>query len=173
MMQMLADIGWPDVIVALVAAQRVGELILAKRNTAALLAQGAYEVGSGHYPAMVLMHGSWLVLILVMVQFDTPINGALLAVFCLLQALRVWVIASLGPYWTTRIIVVPGAPLISTGPYRFVRHPNYWVVAAEIAVFPLVFGLWQIAIAYSFLNAAVLFVRIRAENQSFTDRSSE
>jgi methyltransferase len=94
------------------------------------------------------------------------INFALLAVFALLQLGRVWVIATLGPRWTTRIIVLPGAPLVRSGPYRFVRHPNYWIVTAEIAVLPLVFGLVELALVFSLLNVAILFVRIRAENKA-------
>ena len=90
--------------------------------------------------------------------------------FVILQLLRVWVIATLGPRWTTRIIVLPGAPLVAVGPYRFVSHPNYWVVAAEILVLPLVFGLVWYGIAFSVLNTAVLWIRIRAEDTALTRR---
>ncbi len=89
---------------------------------------------------------------------------ALLAVFAVLQLLRVWVLATLGPRWTTRIIVTGGAPLVKKGPFRFLRHPNYTVVTAEIAILPLVFGLVWIAVLFTLLNAAMLYVRIRAEN---------
>ena len=160
----LEYLGWPDIIVALVAAQRVGELVIARRNTAALLSNGAYEVGRGHYPTMVIMHGAWLIIILVTVNPETPINGLFLAAFILLQGLRIWIISTLGKYWTTRIIVVPDVPLVTSGPYRYFRHPNYWIVIAEIAVFPLIFGLWQVAAIFTVLNAVVLYFRIRVEN---------
>ena len=93
-----------------------------------------------------------------------PANPALLLAYGLLQALRIWVIATLGRRWTTRIIVLEGAPLVRRGPYRFLAHPNYVVVGAEIAVLPLMFGLIWSAVVFSALNALILFVRIRAEN---------
>ena len=91
-------------------------------------------------------------------------TSPLLGLFALVEVARVWVLRTLGPRWTTRIIVVPGEQLVARGPYRFVSHPNYLVVVAEIALLPLVFGLWQVALLFSLLNAAVLAVRIRAEN---------
>jgi len=154
-----------EAILGLVTLQRLGELILAKRNTDRLLAQGAYEVAAGHYPLIVVLHGAWLAGLGYFVFHDAskPVNWAWLGVFVILQALRVWVIATLGPRWTTRIIMLPGAPLVASGPYRFVSHPNYCVVAAEILVLPLVFGLVWYGIVFSALNAAVLWIRIRAE----------
>jgi methyltransferase len=95
-----------------------------------------------------------------------PVNGFWLAIYLLLQVARVWVIATLGRRWTTRIIVLPGAPLVQSGPYRFVNHPNYWVVAGEIAVLPLVFGFWDLALVFSLLNAAALNIRIREEDRA-------
>ena len=108
----------------------------------ALLARGAFEIGAAHYPLIVFLHTAWLASILWFLPHPTTDhrNGRLLAVFIVLQGLRVWVLATLGPYWTTRIIALPGAPLVTGGPYRFVRHPNYLVVAGEILVLPLVFG---------------------------------
>jgi methyltransferase len=153
-------------ILGLVTLQRLGELVLAKRNTDRLLAQGAHEVAAGHYPLIVALHAAWLAGLWYFVVWrepDTDVNLIWLAVFVVLQALRVWVIATLGPRWTTRIIVLRGAPLVAGGPYRFVSHPNYCVVAAEILVLPLVFGLVWYGIAFSVLNAAVLRIRIRAE----------
>ena len=128
------------VILALVTLQRLGELVLAQRNTRRLLAQGAIEVGANHYPLIVGLHGAWLAGLWVL-AWDRPVSLPWLAVFAVLQLLRVWVIATLGRRWTTRIIVLPGAPLVRRGPYRFLSHPNYVVVAAEIAVLPLAFGL--------------------------------
>jgi len=153
-------------ILGLVTLQRLGELVLSKRNTDRLRAQGAHEVAAGHYPLIVTLHAAWLVGLWLLVVWRAPeadVSWTWLAVFVVLQALRIWVIATLGPRWTTRIIVLPGAPLVASGPYRFVSHPNYWVVAAEILVLPLVFGLVWYGIVFSILNAAVLWIRIRAE----------
>jgi methyltransferase len=152
-------------ILAFVTLQRLGELLLSQRNTRRLVADGAREHGAAHYPLLVALHAAWLAALWWWAP-GQPVNLPLLVVFVLLQLGRVWVIATLGPRWTTRIIVKPGAPLVRRGPYRFVDHPNYWVVAAEIAVLPLVFGLAGLAIAFSLLNLAVLAVRIRAENEA-------
>lgn len=148
--------------VALVIAQRLAELALARRNTARLLAQGAREHGAGHYPAMVALHTAWI-LSLAWFGRDAGLHTGWLAVWVLLQTLRVWILASLGARWTTRIIVLD-APLVRRGPYRVLRHPNYALVVCEIAVTPLVLGLWPVALAFSLLNAAMLWWRIRIEN---------
>jgi methyltransferase len=158
-------------VIALVALLRLIELVHARRNTARLMAQGGVEHGRGHYPLIVALHAGWLAALAVLVPADTPVQWPWLALFALLQAARVWVIASLGPYWTTRVITLPGAPLVRRGPYRFLRHPNYAVVAAEIAVLPLAFGAWQIALAFSVLNAVVLTHRIRVEQAALAPRS--
>jgi methyltransferase len=153
-------------ILGLVTLQRLGELLLAKRNTDRLRVRGAYEVAAGHYPLIVALHAAWLAGLWYFVverAADIDLSWVWLGAFVVLQVLRVWVIATLGPRWTTRIIVLPGAPLVTAGPYRFVSHPNYWVVAAEILVLPLVFGLVWYGIVFSVLNAAVLWIRIRAE----------
>ncbi len=150
-------------ILLFVTLQRLGELVLARRNTARLLARGAYEVAPGHYPLIVLLHAAWL-LGLWWLAFDAPVSWFWLAAFVVLQGLRVWVLLTLGDRWTTRIIVLPGAPLVSGGPYRLLSHPNYAVVVAEIAVLPLVFGSTSYALVFSLLNAIVLAIRIRAEN---------
>lgn len=156
---------WGLLILALVTAQRLGELILARHNTEALLARGAHEVGAGHYPLIVAVHVSWLAALWWLAP-GRPVIWLLIGLFLLLQIGRLWVLATLGPRWTTRIIVLPGAPLVTGGPYRVVRHPNYWVVAGEIAVLPLAFGLWRVALLFSLANAAVLAVRIRAEQRA-------
>jgi methyltransferase len=149
-------------VLALVTLQRLGELVLANRNTRALRARGAVEVGAAHYPLIVALHAAWLAGLWVL-AWNRPVNLVWLGVFIVLQLLRVWVIASLGARWTTRIIILPGEALVRRGPYRFVSHPNYMVVAAEIAVLPLAFGLGFYALVFSLLNAAILHVRIRAE----------
>lgn len=150
------------VVLALVTAQRVGELFLAEHNTRRLRAAGAVETGANHYIFIVLLHGAWLLGLWVL-AWNRPIHLTLLAVFVLLQAARVWVIATLGRRWTTRIITLPGAPLVEGGPYRFIAHPNYVVVALEIAVLPLAFGMVVYALIFTLLNAAMMWVRIRSE----------
>jgi len=153
------------VILALVTLQRLGELWLSNRNTGRLLARGAQEAGAKHYPLIVAVHALWLAA-LWWVAPGRPINPIWLGLYIVLQLLRIWVIASLRDRWTTRIIVLPDAPLVGRGPYRFVAHPNYVVVVAEIAVLPLVFGLWWVAVLFSLLNAAVLTIRIREEDRA-------
>lgn len=153
------------VILALVTLQRLGELWLSNRNTKRLLTQGAREYGRSHYPLIVAIHFWWLVLLWWLAP-GRPIDGFWLAVFVLLEIARVWVLATLGRRWTTRIIVLPDAPLVRRGPYRFVSHPNYMVVIGEVAVLPLVFGLWYLALVFTVLNAAVLWVRVREENKA-------
>jgi methyltransferase len=150
------------VILALVTLQRLGELWLSNRNTRRLIAKGAHEHSPGHYPLIVAVHVSWLASLWWLAP-GRPVDGFWLAMFVAVELARIWVLASLGPRWTTRIIILD-EPLVRRGPYRFVNHPNYLVVVAEIAVLPLVFGLWQVALIFSLLNAAILTVRIRAEN---------
>jgi methyltransferase len=157
---------WPSIaLLSFVSLQRLVELPIAQANTKRLIARGGYEVGASHYPLIVAVHTAWLLTLWWMAP-GRPINLPYLALFALIEVGRVWVLRTLGNRWTTRIIVVPGETLVADGPYRFVRHPNYLVVIGEIAVLPLVFGLWDIAILFSLLNAAVLAVRIRAENRA-------
>jgi methyltransferase len=153
------------VILFVVTVQRLAELRLSNRNTRRLLEQGAVEVGRGHYSLIVGVHVAWLAALWWWAP-GQPINWSLVVLFALLQLARLWVITTLGPRWTTRIIVLPGAPLVRAGPYRFIDHPNYVIVALEIAVLPLAFGLVEWALFFSILNAAVLAVRIRAENKA-------
>ena len=152
-------------ILTLVTAERIGELRLAARNTRRLLAAGAHEAGAGHYGLIVGLHALWLGGLWVL-AWGRPVSWPFLALFLLLQVLRAWVLISLGPRWTTRIIVAPGEPLVTRGPYRFVRHPNYLVVIGEIAILPLVFGLLWYAVLFSILNVGVLWIRIRAEERA-------
>jgi len=150
-------------VLAFVTVERVAELFLAKRNTARLLSRGAEEIAPGHYPIIVALHAAWLGG-LWWLAWNLPIHWLWLALFAALQVLRVWVLLTLGDRWTTRIIVLPGAPLIKSGPYRFINHPNYAVVIGEIAILPLVFGLPWYALAFTILNAMALYIRISAEN---------
>lgn len=151
-------------VLALVALQRLAELRLAERNTGRLLARGGVETGSGHYPLFVVLHSAWLAALAAWVLFGEPaLNWPLLGLFLVLQGGRVWVIRTLGPFWTTRIIVVPGQPRIRHGPYRFSRHPNYLVVTLEIAVLPLALGAPLLALVFTILNILLLAHRIRLE----------
>jgi len=163
---------WAYLIIAFVAVQRLAELPYAARNTKRLLASGAIEYGRKHYPLFVVLHASWLLAIVVFLPQNPPIYPAPLIAYAVLEVLRLWVLFSLGPYWTTRIISPPKAPLVRKGPYRFVRHPNYWIVTGEIALLPLVFGEAAVAVVFSLFNAALLFWRIRVENMALASRRS-
>ena len=162
-----------QIVVLLVALERLAELALARRNTRRLLAAGGTEVGAEHYPLFVILHGCWLLALFVLVPDDAPVDWALLGLFVALQAGRAGVIASMGGRWTTRVIVVPNAPLVTRGPYRWLRHPNYLIVAAEIAVLPLAFGAWQIAVAFTALNLPLLAYRIRVEDRALTRQRAQ
>ena len=166
-------LGLPQAIVLLVAAQRLAEMVYARRNARCLLAEGGIEHGASRYPLLVLLHAGWLVALFVLVPPGAAVSWPLLAVYLLLQAARLWVLASLGRFWTTRVITLPQAPLVARGPYRWLRHPNYLVVAAEIAVLPLAFGAWQLALGFSLANAALLADRIRTEDRALAPRRSD
>ena len=150
-------------LVVFIAVERLIELSIAQRNMVRLRASGAIEFGRAQYPLIIVLHVTWLAG-LWLLGHDQEINRHLLAVFVMLQVARWWVISSLGPHWTTRVIVTPAAPLVSRGPYRLMRHPNYAIVVAEIAVVPLALGLRTFAVAFSLMNAALLFRRIATEN---------
>jgi methyltransferase len=152
-------------VLAFVTLQRLAELLYARRNERRLKARGAREHAPEHYWLLVTLHGAWL-LGLWLMAVQEEVNLAWLAAFVALQGLRLWVLATLKERWTTRIVVVPAAPLIKTGPYRFMSHPNYAIVAGEIFVLPMAFGLYAYAIVFSLLNAAILRMRIRAENRA-------
>ena len=152
-------------ILALVTLQRIGELWLSQRNTRRLLANGAREYGVAHYPLIVAVHALWLIALWWLAP-HRPVDGFWLAMFALLESARIWVLATLGPRWTTRIIILPNAPLVRRGPYRFLNHPNYTVVIGEIVVLPLVFGLWKVSLVFTLINAAILTIRIREENRA-------
>jgi len=163
-------IGLPQWIVLAVALLRVAELVHARRNERRLRAAGGVEHGARHYPLFVLLHGTWLAALFALVPADATASSWLLGAFALLQLGRLWVILSLGRYWTTRVIAVPDVPLVRRGPYRWLRHPNYLVVALELAVLPLAFGAWQIAAVFSVFNAGLLWHRIRVEDEVLAQR---
>ena len=155
------------ILLTLVTLERLAELWLARRNTKALMSKGAVEFAPEHYSLIVLLHATWLAGLWLLGR-QQPVDFFWLAIFMVLQGLRVWVLLTLGSRWTTRIIVQPGVPLVATGPYRLLSHPNYVVVVGEIAVLPLCLGLPWYALAFSLANAAVLAIRIRAENAALT-----
>lgn len=155
-------------LVGYVVYARIAELFVARRNTRRLLAVGGYEVGRSHYPLIVATHVAWIFALAILVPTETPAAAHFLIPFLLVQVIRYWVLYSLGARWTTRIIVVPGAALVTRGPYRWLRHPNYLVVFAEIALLPLVFGAWEIALGFSAINAVILFYRIRIEEAALS-----
>lgn len=158
----LASGAW---LIGILVIQRLAELVLAQRNTARLRAAGAAEFGAAHYPFIVALHASWLIG-LWLLGHNRSVNPIGLGLFVMLQAARLWILLSLGSRWTTRVLVLPGAPKVVRGPYRWVRHPNYWLVATEIALVPLALGLPLFALVFSIVNGALLALRIRVENKA-------
>lgn len=160
------------IVFAFVLFQRLIELQIAKRNEEAMLAKGAYEVGASHYKYMILLHASFFISLFVEVAFlkltFTPYY-ALLGGFIVLQLLRVWCLSSLGPFWNTKIIILPGANVVMKGPYAFIRHPNYLVVCLEIAILPLMFQAYVTAILFTILNFMMLSVRIPIEEKALKE----
>ncbi|MFT7839815.1 isoprenylcysteine carboxyl methyltransferase family protein [Saccharothrix sp. BKS2] len=162
---------WYAVLVGLVAVERLGELVVAKRNLAWSLARGGRETGFGHYPFMVVLHTGLLAGCLAEVwvadrPFTALLGWPMLALVIAAQALRWWCIRVLGRQWNTRIVVVPGLPLVTGGPYRLFRHPNYVAVVVEGFALPLVHGAWLTAAVFTAVNAGLLTVRIRAEDRA-------
>jgi methyltransferase len=159
------------VVVVLVALERLAELVVSKRNAAWSLAHGGRESGRGHYPVMVALHTGFLAAMLVEAQLRRPdvaplLAWSMLALVLAAQALRWWCIAVLGRQWNTRVIVVPGLDAVRSGPYRWLRHPNYVAVVVEGVALPLVHGAWITAVGFTVLNAALLTVRLRVENDA-------
>lgn len=159
------------VLVALVAVERVAELVVSKRHAAWAFARGGMEYGRRHYPVMAAVHAALLVSCVVEVAVaDRPfvpwLGWPMLALVILTQGMRWWCIATLGRQWNTRVIVVPGMPLVTSGPYRWLRHPNYVAVAVEVAALPLVHTAWVTALVFSAANAALLAVRIPVESRA-------
>ncbi len=167
----MSSLGWYAVLLGLVVLERLAELVVSKRHTAWALARGGVEYGFGHYPWMVLLHTGLLVSCLAEAWLlDRPwipvLGWTMVAVVVAAQALRWWCIRTLGPQWNTRVIVVPGLPLVTRGPYRLMRHPNYVAVVAEGIALPLVHGAWLTALGFTVLNAWLLTVRIRTEDKA-------
>jgi methyltransferase len=163
---------WALAVFAYVIIQRLAELVYASANTRRLLAEGGKEYGRRHYPLFILLHGGWLGAIALTAQPETKPDLPLLMAFVASQALRFWTLASIGRWWTTRIISAPHFPRVKKGPYRFIRHPNYTVVAMEIALLPILLGAPIIALAFSLGNAILLAWRIRVESGALAERGA-
>ena len=157
-------------VLALVLLQRAVELVRARRNTVRLRQMGGVEADAEGYPYFVLLHAGWLLSLALFVPAAAPPVWRLLGFFVLLQLGRLWVISTLGYYWTTRIVTVPGTPLVQTGPFRWLRHPNYLLVITEIAVLPLAFGAVWIAVLFSALNLVLIRRRVRIEESVLAPR---
>lgn len=162
---------WYALLIAVVACERLAELVIARRNLAWSLERGGVEVGAGHYPVMVVLHTGFLLGCLAEVfLLDRPFLPALgwsmLAIVVAAQVLRWWCITTLGPRWNTRVVVIPGAPRVNGGPYRLFSHPNYVAVVAEGIALPLVHTAWITALVFTVLNAALLTRRITTENSA-------
>lgn len=164
------------VIVLLVIIQRIVEVIIAKRNEKKMLEKGAYEVGSTHYPFMIALHvGFFLSLIIEVLIFERPISPIFPILFTLflgVQALRIWCLSSLGQFWNTKIIILPGANVVKKGPYLFFRHPNYVVVCSEILLLPLMFQAYFTSICFTLLNIWMLSVRIPTEEKALVEATN-
>jgi methyltransferase len=156
-------LGWGAALLAFLTVQRLAELWWARNNQRRLFAAGGVEFGRKHLPLLVALHAAWLAGLWVL-GYDRPVGPFFFALFVILQAMRIWVLFTLKRRWTVRIIVLPGERLVARGPYRYLRHPNYAVVAGEIAIVPLALGLPKFALVFTILNAAMLAIRIRAEN---------
>jgi methyltransferase len=165
-------VSFAAVILGLVTLQRIGELVLSRYNTGRLMGRGAIEIGTNHYPLVVSVHAAWLIALWIWGR-DQDVNMVALSLFIALQGFRLWILATLGSRWTTRIILLPGEPLITAGPYRYFSHPNYAVVVAEIALLPLALHLPLLALIFTGLNAAVLVIRIRVEARALAAVSGQ
>ena len=163
-------------ILSIVIIQRLLELVIAKRNEKNMRAQGAYEVGGSHYPLMILLHVSFFVSLLIEVSMfnlsPSPLFLLFLVMFLCVQGLRVWCLTSLGSFWNTKIIILPGANVVTKGPYKYLRHPNYLVVSIEIALLPLMFQAYFTAICFTILNAIMLSIRIPTEEQALKEATN-
>lgn len=162
---------WYVLLVGAVAVERLAELVVARRNLAWSLQRGGVEFGASHYPVMVVLHVGLLVgcvaeVLLLHRPFIPALGWSMLAVLIAAQALRWWCIATLGPRWNTRVLVIPGAPRVNAGPYRLIPHPNYVAVVAEGIALPLVHSAWITALTFTVLNAMLLSRRISVENSA-------
>jgi methyltransferase len=164
---------WAQAVLAYVIVQRLAELAYANANTRRLLAEGGREYGAEHYPLFIVLHTGWLISIALFAEPTTRPDLLLLNAFIAAQTFRFWTLASIGRWWTTRIISAPHFPTVKRGPYRFIKHPNYALVVVEIALLPLLLGAPAMALTFSILNAVLLWWRIRVENVVLNERNCE
>lgn len=164
------------IIIFLVIAQRLTEVFIAKRNEKWMLSQGAYEIGASHYPYMLALHSSFFLFLIVEVMTSnnslSPLFPLFFILFIAVQALRIWCLRSLGPFWNTKIIILPGAEVVKKGPYVFFRHPNYAVVCLEILLLPLMFQAYFTAFCFTLLNITMLSVRIPLEEKALRENTN-
>ncbi len=165
-----------SIVISIVILQRLIELFIARRNERWMLGQGAFEVGAGHYPIMVAMHiaffVSFLSEVVILERTLSPFSILLFGIFLLTQMARIWCLSSLGKFWNTKIIILPGADVVRRGPYRWVRHPNYLIVTIELLILPLLFGAYFTAILFSLLNVWMLSVRIPTEEKALKEATN-
>ncbi|RSD26558.1 isoprenylcysteine carboxyl methyltransferase family protein [Mesobacillus subterraneus] len=161
------------IFVGVIIFQRLMELVIARRNESWMKKRGAIEFGKGHYPAMVTIHTAFFIfLIFEVIYFDKSLSSywpILLAVFIFTQAMRVWALSSLGKFWNTKIIILPGADVVKKGPYKIIKHPNYLIVAVEFIVIPLMFNAYITMIVFTLLNIIILSIRIPAEEKALRE----
>lgn len=164
--------GAPQIAAILLLAQRGLEELYSERNTRRLIAEGASEAGRDYYPVVAITHLGWIAAIFLLLPASSPILWPLLALYLLMQVARYWIIYTLGPYWTHRIITLDKAPIVRAGPYRFVRHPNYAVTIGETFLLPLVFADASVAVIFGCIWSAVLYYKILLEDQALAERRS-
>lgn len=163
-------IGLPQIAALLILIQRGAEEVHSVRNTRALLARGAREEGASYYPVIAVAHLSWIASLFFLIPPDAHVFWPLIGLYAVLQAARYWVIATLGPYWTHRIITLDEAPIVSSGAYRFFRHPNYIITVAETLLLPLAFSAVALALIMTAIWVAVLSYKIRLEDAALARR---
>jgi methyltransferase len=163
-------LGWPQVAALLVLLQRGAEELYSARNTRKLLAEGGHEEGRDYYPVVAVTHLAWIAAIFSLIPPDAPIVWPLLVLYLVLQAARYWIIGTLGPYWTHRIITLEKAPVVRKGPYSWVRHPNYMVTIAETLLLPMVFGASALGAIMAAIWSAVLYYKIVLEDAALAKR---
>jgi methyltransferase len=161
------------IFVGFIILQRLAELTIAKRNEQWMKSKGAIEFGQGHYPAMVFIHTAFFIVFISEVSLlEKGLSDfwpILLSLFVMTQAMRVWALTSLGRYWNTKIIILPGAEVIKKGPYKIIKHPNYLIVALELIIIPLVFNAFFTMALFTLLNIIILSIRIPAEEKALRD----
>ncbi len=164
------------IVISIVILQRLVELVVAKRNEKWMLSQGAFEVGAAHYPVMVSMHIAFFISLLAeVIQLDKSLSSIwilFLIIFLVAQVARIWCLTSLGKFWNTKIIILPGADVVQRGPYKWVRHPNYLIVTTELLVLPLLFSAYLTAFIFTLLNVWMLSVRIPAEEKALKEATN-